>query len=169
MKSVIIGLFALVLVSAAFGAEKKASKKFVRQYGMAGCGLGSLAFGKGGSQTSAATTNESSGSQLFGITSGTSNCDDSERLNEVASRMDNYVAGNKVALASDIARGNGEALSTLAKIMNCSDTDKLGSALQGNFREVFPTATVTPNDVTDGILTVIIQTSLVDTSCKVRS
>src|SRR5512137_902647 len=45
-------------------------------YGAAGCGLGSMAFNKqpGIFQILAATTNSLTGTQTFGITSGTSNC-----------------------------------------------------------------------------------------------
>ncbi len=45
-------------------------------YGEAGCGLGSMIFGDspGFVQVLAATTNGCSGSQTFGITTGTSNC-----------------------------------------------------------------------------------------------
>ena len=50
---------------------------FAAGYGEAGCGLGSLLFGtqSGPIQIFAATTNNSSYNQAFGITSGTSNCD----------------------------------------------------------------------------------------------
>ena len=44
-----------------------------RKYGIAGCGLGSVLFGTSGG-VFAYTTNSSSGNQVFGITSGTSNC-----------------------------------------------------------------------------------------------
>src|SRR5690348_10000976 len=47
-------------------------------YGVAGCGFGSMLFGKqpGFIQVLAATTNGTFGSQTFGISTGTSNCTD---------------------------------------------------------------------------------------------
>ena len=54
----------------AFGAVA-----FAEDYGSAGCGLGSLVFKQNdGTQILAATTNGTFGSQTFGITFGTSNC-----------------------------------------------------------------------------------------------
>jgi len=53
--------------------------------------------------------------------------------------------------------------------MNCSDEGSLGQALQGNFETVFPSADVKANEITDSILSVIIQTPSLDQTCKVRS
>ena len=69
--------------------------------------------------------------------------------------MDRFVVANKVALASDIAKGNGEALAGLSQIMNCSDSSRLNAALQGNFAQIFPSHEAYPNEVTDNIITVI--------------
>ena len=71
-----------------------------------GCGLGSIAFeGNDGliSQVSAATTNGTFGNQTFGITSGTSNC---EQFKTFASneKINTFVAENMDSLAKDIAR-----------------------------------------------------------------
>ncbi len=144
-------------------------KPFVRKYGMAGCGFGSLLIGKQGGQIFAATTNGTSINQSFGITSGTSNCEDPMSMNAVAGRVDVFVNGNQVALASDIARGSGETLQTLAKIMKCSNERKLGQELQGSFGEVFPSAVVTPNEVTDSILNVIVNQPELASTCQFQS
>jgi len=54
-----------------------ASSAMADSFGMAGCGLGSMLIQSNGKeQIFVATTNGSSGSQTFGITSGTSNCKD---------------------------------------------------------------------------------------------
>ena len=52
------------------------SASFAGSYGDAGCGFGSMIFGNqaGFMQVFAATTNGTSGSQTFGITTGTLNC-----------------------------------------------------------------------------------------------
>jgi len=65
-----VGMFALFIVGSAGSAH-------AQPYGMAGCGLGSIAFGNDQTmfkQVLAATTNGTFGTQTFGITSGTSNC-----------------------------------------------------------------------------------------------
>lgn len=144
---------------------KKERKTFKREYGMAGCGLGSVIVGRQGGQIFAATTNGTLYNQSFGISFGTLNCDDSE-MAQTANRMDVYVSANKVALASDIARGGGEALVGVSKILKCSDPELLSSKLQGNFAKIFPSYEITPNEVTDSMITVILQDSKLSKTCS---
>ena len=172
-------IMSLFLVQIGLAAEKKAkkaaepapaaeparAKSFSRPYGLAGCGLGSIVMGKQGSQIFAATTNETFGSQTFGITFGTLNCVDNPD-NEVAHRMDTYIVANKVALASDIAKGNGETLASLSSILGCSNDHTLGLALQKNFRVIYPHERIEANEVTDSIITVIKNESPLSTGCK---
>lgn len=104
-------------------------------YGMAGCGLGSVAFGDkpGMIQVIAATLNGTFGSQTFGISSGTSNCD--EGGNSQA-KAELFIEVNKQALARDVSRGNGETLNSFAKLVGCK-SDTLGSELRNNFDNIF--------------------------------
>ena len=74
----------IISVVIALGAPTAA---LAAPYGMAGCGLGSMLFGDGGLQTSAATTNGIVANQSFGITSGTSNCVD----NPASASLDPYL------------------------------------------------------------------------------
>src|SRR5262245_44979305 len=70
MRKLVAGMGFLFVVTS-FSSAARA------QYGMAGCGIGALLFGNDNSklmQILAATTNGLFGSQTFGITSGTSNC-----------------------------------------------------------------------------------------------
>ncbi len=135
---------------------------------MAGCGLGSMLMGKSGNQVIAATTNGTAWNQTFGITLEASGCIDSESAH-VANRVDTFVVANKVALAGDIARGNGEALSSLSTMLNCSDNAKLGSTLQNNFSQIFPTYDVSANTVTDSIITVIEKDADLSRNCHVMA
>src|SRR5258706_1629657 len=82
------------------------------KYGPAGCGLGSLIFSpdSGFTPIFAATTNGTSYTQTFGISSGTSNCDTGPSSSKSAKV---YVETNREALAKDIARGSGETLAGL--------------------------------------------------------
>jgi hypothetical protein len=113
------------------------SAAMAKGYGDAGCGLGSMVMGAqpGFSQVFAGTTNGTSGSQTFGITSGTSNCVDGGAVS-MEMRVPHYLEVNRFALAKEAARGGGETVSGLASIMGC-DSAKLGRALQKNYDDVF--------------------------------
>jgi len=104
--------FAAEPAKKAAAAPQKAVSHSSKAYGMAGCGLGSVVIGKSGSQISAATTNGTSFSQPFGITSGTSNCDAGAASSSTAS-VTIFVAANREALQKDISRGSGETLPVL--------------------------------------------------------
>lgn len=163
---VIVTLIGLMSALSAVAAPKKeGGKAFERQYGLAGCGLGSVLMGKKGAQIFAGTTNGTFANQTFGITFGTLNCVDSETA-AVASRMDTFVAANRAALASDMARGNGEALEHLAGMMGCDSSDAVGSAMQQNFHGIFPNTSVEPNEITDSVISVIKSNESLAASCK---
>lgn len=121
------------------------------KYGTAGCGLGSIILGdkKGIMQIFAATTNGTSASQTFGITSGTSNCDDGGTNLQTAK---SFVEANREALAKDIARGNGESLAALSTIGGCSDTRAVGASLQKNYSSVFASANASNAAVSEAMV-----------------
>jgi hypothetical protein len=141
---------AVLLAAASTAAAQNSGVKGSGQYGAAGCGLGSLVFGNqpGGVQILAATTNGTFGSQTFGITTGTSNCGPGM----FAMGTKNFVEANREVVAKDISRGTGEAIGALAVINACTDSAKVGAALQKNFSSIFPTENVTSEQVTDAIL-----------------
>src|SRR5690606_16613688 len=87
-----------------------------KPYGMAGCGLGSVLIGKKGNQIFASTTN-GTGTQSFGISSGTSNC---VTATEQTAMLKNFIEANRQALITDMAKGQGEALVTLSNIYGCN-------------------------------------------------
>ena len=150
--------------------EQSTSAKpaYSRPYGMAGCGLGHYVVGKNGSQILSSTTNGTLGNQTFGITFGTLDCEDSQKLAGTASRLDNFITANKVALASDAAKGEGETVSVLAKIMNCSDSAKLGSSLQNNFGTIFNRYDLTANEISDHVLSMVIADQALAQQCNVH-
>ncbi len=127
--------------STAQKAEKRQEKQSLHDmfsgqgYGVAGCGLGSIAFGPkpGMIQVIAATVNGTFGSQTFGITSGTSNCDIPESGQQAAA----FIEVNREILVKEAARGQGETVSGLAYILNCSDPQSFGEGLRANFGKIF--------------------------------
>ncbi|MES2767612.1 MAG: DUF3015 family protein [Bdellovibrionota bacterium] len=127
-------------------------------YGVAGCGLGSIVFKdeKGPVQIIAATLN-GTGVQTFGITTGTSNCNDGANLIKA------YIETNHEAIKTAAARGQGEALVGLAKVYNCQNTEALSSALRTNYNNVFNSSSATQTQ--SGIESVIRMNPELNTSC----
>jgi hypothetical protein len=123
-------------------------------YGAAGCGLGSVIFGRGGGilQVFAATTNGTSANQTFAITSGTSNCSDTTVS---VSSAKSFIETNQEALAKDISRGSGETIASLATLAGCPDARAVGTTLQKSFSTIFPSASTASEAVTSSILTVL--------------
>lgn len=106
-----------------------------------GCGLGSMAWrGQSGvaPQVLAVTTNVSFGNQSFGISSGTSGCDQNGRVTGGTGKMAlAFLENNMEQFAMDAAAGRGETIETLAGILNV-DSSELGSKTQQNFVVLFP-------------------------------
>lgn len=138
----IIGLIAAVGLTASVYANENT-----------GCGLGSLIIKNQNTvvlQVLAATTNGTSGNQTFGITSGTSNCD--KPSNFVSNdKLNKFVSENMDELAMDISAGQGETLTTVAKLMNVEDTKAFSSKLQENFTNIYTSENVTSANVIDSI------------------
>jgi hypothetical protein len=114
----------------------------------AGCGLGSLVIQKNAklSQTLAITTNASFSSQIFGITSGTSNCSSNEFVDVSNKDAAKYAEANFQNLRVDMARGKGENLSAFAQLIGCSNSSvpAFGQMARAHYQNIFPSANVTP-------------------------
>lgn len=119
-----------------------------------GCGLGSMVIKDDSSAIMLAlqaTTNGTSGSQTFGITSGTSGCNKTKFvMNE---RAEEFVASNMDILAKEIAVGHGESLDTLAELLNVEDKAAFAVALQSNYNSIYTSKQVEMSDVLDNIAT----------------
>lgn len=158
----IVSVVVSLVMSFSFAAEKKS---FSRPYGLSGCGLGSVLIGKKGGQIFASTTNGTASNQLFGISSGTLNCVDGP-TNEVAQNMDKFIQANQSSLNADIARGNGETISALHQVMGCKgDSKTFGQTLKSNYNTIYQDDSAQANEVTDGIISIIINDSQMASNC----
>jgi hypothetical protein len=162
MKRLALGALVATICLPATGA-------MAQGYGMAGCGLGSLVFGNkpGFVQAFAATTNGTFGSQTFGITTGTSNCESKKgaaaeeeggkeeggkkekKKKKGASIIEqtNFVTANLESLRKESAQGGGETVSALSSAVGCDATltSAFAASVQGAHAEIF--ATSEPSEV----------------------
>lgn len=138
-------------------------------YGMSGCGLGSVLFGETdsrGGQVLSSTTNGFYSNNTFGMSSGTSNCnqENSEATAAVRKNMENFIAVNQQALANDVAKNQGENILALSNIMGCSDAPYLGAKLQSEYNEIF--AQNTTEVITDQVYKTVSSDSYLTENCK---
>jgi hypothetical protein len=145
----VIAAVALIMIAGGDFAHAQHRKSLTEEfsgqgYGMAGCGLGSIVFGqqKGMVQIFATTTNGTLGNQTFGISSGTLNCGESGKT----AKTEQFIQVNKVAIENDMARGQGETLTSLAQVMECSNSN-FPTDMRSNYRQMFPHGGATANQL----------------------
>src|ERR1044072_4393939 len=94
-----------------------------------GCGLGKLVWSDYdhpksiAPQVMMATTNGTSGSQTFGISSGTSGCTNDGTI-MAQYKVDVFAAANYDSLSQEMARGGGEHLASLAELMGVPEENR---------------------------------------------
>jgi hypothetical protein len=127
----------ILLTAVVLGAF--ASAAMAAGYGAAGCGLGSLVFQENNpTQILAATTNGTFGSQTFGMTFGTSNCNN-EGLVKLSMARESFIEANYKDLSRDAAKGSGEYVNSLAKLYGYTPETavKFAQLLQKNHTVIF--------------------------------
>ena len=127
------------------------SSSYAAKYGSAGCGLGAMIFE--GDQTwwkqvLAASTN-TTGMQTIAISLGTSHCDSPAPLK--LGQIEAFVEANRAALASDIAKGNGETVVGLSNVYGCSNRAEFGRALKSSYSSIFYSADASTKDISHHI------------------
>ncbi len=135
MKKYLLGsavLFALVAFSGTAIAHPAG-------YGDAGCGPGSLKFGKkrDGAQLLAAIADPTGSMHSTAITFGTSNCG-ADKLTRRRQERETFASINYNSLVKEMAAGKGENLDNLASMYGCSrDTyGDFGTVAQENFSTI---------------------------------
>ncbi len=152
MKKILLGLALSLAVTGSACAGQASSNT--------GCGLGSLLWENKADnsivfQVLQATTNGTFGSQTFGITSGTSNCQKPSKIvqNE---KLIHFVQANMDNLAQDIAMGKGESLDTFAEMLGVAPGQNaaFNAKLQANFGKIFTSEHIVLAEVIDNAVTV---------------
>lgn len=139
-------------------------------YADAGCGLGSIVFGnqQGGVQVLAATTNGTFGSQTFGITTGTSNCNPAG-LVMLEKEREEFAQKNYSTLVKEMAMGEGENLDTLASLYGCSQNSHadFGSMVQTNFSQIVKSDSTTSHEMLNSLQSEISGHAGLSKSCTI--
>lgn len=150
--------FAYAAAAIAIFAASSASAQ-ERDPNNVGCGLGTVVWeGQSGqgAQLLAATTNGTSGTQTFGITSGTSGCARGARVYR-PDELAQFIGPNMDRLVQDMAVGHGEALASVADLIGIEEGDQNAffSATQRNFTRIVPSDSVTAADVATSLNAVL--------------
>ena len=160
---ILIGTLFLSLVSFSGSSASAAG------YGDAGCGLGSIVFGneQGGVQVLAATTNGTFGTQTFGITTGTSNCNPAG-LVKLEKEREEFAMKNYSTLVKEMAMGEGENLDTLASLYGCSEDSHadFGSLVQENFGDIVKSDSTTSQEMLSSLNSEMSGHTVLSQSCS---
>ena len=106
-------------------------------YGMAGCGLGSMAIAPDGNQVFASTINQTS-YQSFAISSGTSNCLETTKAAAFSAQQE-FITTNFSILSKEIAQGDGEALKAFSNTFGCpkNSYSSFATQMQSSYSKIF--------------------------------
>lgn len=123
------------------------------------CGWGNMLFeGQRGTPAHflASTTNGTSGNATFGMTSGTNGCSTNAPLTYGGK---SWLAMNGMMdeLSEDMAKGQGEALTTYAVVMGVKPEDRayFESVTHSHFNQIFSSSDVTAEDVHNNTLSIM--------------
>lgn len=123
------------------------------------CGWGNMLFeGQRGTPAHflASTTNGTSGNATFGMTSGTNGCSTNAALTYGGK---SWIAMNGMMneLSEDMAKGQGEALTTYAVVLGVAPEDRahFAAVAHQHFQQIFSKADVTAEDVHTNTLAVL--------------
>lgn len=117
------------------------------------CGWGNMLFeGKAGAgyHFMASTFNSSFGNNTFGMTSGTNGCSTRGRLT-YSGKNAMTVSQIMTEFSEDVAKGNGEALDTVAVVFGIDKQDRsvFAEMAHANFEKLFPSENVSAEHVVD--------------------
>ena len=153
MRRGILAVGAAAALVASVSTAEAAKMSGGNQLTMSGCGLGYMLFGKDHPsnrflQILAVTTNASTYSQLFGITSGTSGCTEDGMLAS-AHELGVYAEVNFNNLSHEMAKGEGEYVTAFASLLGATDATRpaLVRFFQERYAALFPSSTTTPAEM----------------------
>ena len=150
-----VALAAMLAPSAAFATGN---------HPMAGCGLGYLLLSNKDNdkvtQIIGSISNWSFGTQIFGVSSGTSGCTQDGAV-KLARSTEVFAEVNLDAQRHDIAAGQGEYVTAFASLLGTTDTHRpmMISLLQSEYVTLFPTSETSSTDMLQHLTQVLTQHS----------
>ncbi len=122
-----------------------------------GCGWGQALFeGQTGpaSHVLAGITNVITGNNTFGMTTGTNGCSTTGTLSYSGKSVVSSIMNE---FSEDVARGEGEALNTVAVVYGVEpqDRDTFAKVMHNNFAKIFPNEDVTADEMMASIESVM--------------
>ena len=151
----IIGLMALVATTSVFAADSSS-----------GCGMGYEVAPKQ-SLVSSSTRSIVNGtfSNTVAMTLGTSGCAKHSIVKNDAKGI-HFAEANMNVLALEMARGNGEFVTTFASVYGCNNSEAFGSMVQSNYESVLPSANTTGVELYNNVKTQIRNNATLSASCS---
>jgi len=109
-------------------------------------------------QVLGATTNGTSGSQTFGISSGTSGCTEDGAV-KWSKAAEVYAEVNLDSLRREMAMGKGEYVETFASLLGATDATRpaMLQLFQSEYAALFPTASTTSGDLLSALGSTLVQ------------
>lgn len=155
-------IFAVLLGTLMFSASQANAQD-------SGCGLGTMIFKQNTKvfQLLAMTTNDTTFTQILGITTGTSGC----RASSIVMRereVQYFAEVNKDDLSREMAQGEGEKLTTLASLYGCTGEARTDFArmTQSSFARIVPNAETTAVEMVNNLNQEFISNATLTNKCQ---
>ncbi|MDO9184085.1 MAG: DUF3015 family protein [Bacteriovorax sp.] len=154
MKNIIIGLLALVSVTSTFAADSSS-----------GCGMGwQVAPTQSLVSSSTRSIVNMTFSNTIAMTLGTSGCARHSIVKNDAKGI-HFAEANMNQLAIDMARGNGEFVSSFASVFGCQNSRAFGSMVQANYETVLPSANTSGVELYNNVKAQIKNNAILSSTC----
>ena len=154
MKKIIIALVTLAS-SAAFSADSSS-----------GCGMGyEIAPNQSLVSSSTRSLVNATFSNSIAMTLGTSGCAKHSIVNNEAKGI-HFAEANMNVLAVEMARGNGEFLTSFAASLGCQDVNAFGSMVQANYESVLPSANTSGVELFNNVKAQIKNNASLSSTCS---
>ncbi|MFA6238206.1 MAG: DUF3015 family protein [Bacteriovorax sp.] len=155
MKNIIIGLMALISATSVFAADSSS-----------GCGMGYEVAPKQ-SLVSSSTRSlvNMTFSNTIAMTLGTSGCAKHSIVKNEAKGI-HFAEANLNVLAIEMARGNGEFVSTFASVFGCQNSSAFGSMVQAKYETVLPSASTSGVELYNNVKAQIKNNATLASTCS---